>query len=363
MRASAETRFRTMRKRSGQARTSGRLVRLWSQLWKSALPTLGCEIAPASISVARWCAGSRELETAAWEPLPPGAVEASPLRDNIRQPEEVRRVLGEILGSLGIPTSMRSSARPLDAVLVIPDQAAKLFVLNFEAFPERASEALPVLKWRLKKSVPFEIESAAIAYFAQRLGAQWQVVVIATPQFIIQQYEDVVQSFRLRPRRIVLSTLASLGLASDLRAPDTNPAQTTQEGNPVGSSSSSPPGVLTAKYSPPWLTVSILQKDYLRLFRTVGLAATADGLLMPAQVLEALYPSFAYFQDNFEGSLERAYLCGLGENSAEIAESLEQELNLPAEPLVSDWSHSAPAGLEPYLAERYFAALLGTIRE
>ena len=120
--------------------------------------------------------------------------------------------------------------------------------------------------------------------------------------------------------------------------------------------------MLTAKYSPPWLTISILQEGHLRLFRTVGLAPTEEGSLSPTQVLEALYPSLAYFQDNFEGLLEKAYLCGLGENSAQIAESLAQELNLPAEPLVSGNDSRLPSGLDPYLAERHFAAILGIVR-
>lgn len=332
--------------------TSSALARWWGGLWRTPLPTLGCEIADAGISIARWSRSSRSLDAAVWKPIPPGTMEASPLRDNILELEPVQRALAEALTSLGI-SSAAALRKPVEAVLVIPDQAARLFVLHFETFPERWSEGLPLVKWRLKKSLPFDVESAAISYVVQRSDAGLQVIAVAAPHRIVKQYEVMARQFGLRPRQVILSTLAALGLAGN-----GNSSPSVMEGKPSGGIA----GVLIAKFSPPWFTTAILQGDALRLFRTVALPAGADGLLAPADVLGSVYPSIAYFQDNFQGTVARGYLCGLGENSASIAAALEQELALPTSPLVTELG-GLVSGMDPPSAERHFAAMLGIARE
>lgn len=317
----------------------------WGRLWTSAYPTLGCEISPEGISLARWSSNSSDLEAMVWKPVSPGAVEASPLRENLPRGGEVRQALQEALGALGLG----DGSGPTDAALVIPDQAARLFVLHFEAFPQRATEAIPMVKWRLKKSVPFDIDSCTVSYFALRQDTGWEVVAVVTPQAILRSYEELAEGLGLRPRVVTLSTLAALGLV--------------EESNPDGEAGG-PLGVLVAKYSPPWFTTSIIQGRQLVLFRTAGLTAgSEDRAVFPEQVLETIYPSVAYFQDTQAGRLGKLYLCGLGESGALIAEALEQELQLRALPLVADPARMAGAGVEPLLAERHFTALLGMARE
>lgn len=336
---------------------SSALGRWLGSLWRTPVPTVGCEISHTGISIARWSRRSDSLDTAAWKPIPSGAVEASPLRDNIQKPDDVQKAFAEALSSLGISPSAASARKThTDAVLVIPDQAARLFVLNFETFPDKMSESLPLVKWRLKKSLPFDIESAAISYFVQRSGAELQVIAVATPQWVVGQYEAVAQQFGLRPRSVILSTLASLGLIGD--GDDSSPLLIAEaDGQAAGTT-----GVLIAKYSPPWFTTAILQRGTLRLFRTVALAAGDDGALSPADVLSSIYPSIAYFQDNFQGSVARAYLCGLGEDSESIAAALEQELHLRTSSLVPDLD-GLVSNADREHAERHFASLLGVARE
>ena len=347
---------------NGRGNKSSAFTRWWGKLWNSPLPTLGCEISHSGISIARWSWTSSHLETAAWRPIPAGAVEASPLRENIQQPEEVRRAFAEAMAYLGISPTADSSRRSPEVVLVIPDQAARLFVLNFDTFPQRYSEGLPLVKWRLKKSVPFDVETAAISYFVQRSGAELQVVAVATPQWIIRKYEAIPESFGLRPRWVILSTLASLGLAGELK--DTLPPAGRTSGGASGTEAEQGGrvGVLVAKYSPPWFTTAILQAGTLRLFRTVGLSAGEDGSLSPADALAAIYPSMAYFQDNFQGTITRGYLCGMGESSGSIAAALEGELNLQTSPLVLNTNGLLP-GIDPLRTEQYLAALLGLAQE
>ena len=343
---------------NGSQEKSRPLARWWGKLWHSPLPTLGCEISHQGVGMARWSRTSSRLETVAWRPLPAGAVEASPLRENIQQPEEVRKAFAETLASLGLSPAANSK-RPTDIMLVIPDQAARLFVLNFDRFPQKRSEGLALIKWKLKKSVPFDIDSSAISYFTQRSGAELQVVAVATPQRVVGQYEAVAEAFGLRPRLVILSTLAALCLAQEGAEKFTSGNTTARD---PAESSEGRPGVLVAKYSPPWLTTTILQGGTMRLFRTVGLPLGEEGRLLPADVLAATYPSVAFFQDNFQGSLPRAYLCGLEENSDEISSAFERELNLAASPLVEDSGIPLSSG-NRITSEQQFAALLGLARE
>ncbi len=48
--------------------------------------------------------------------------------------------------------------------LVIPDTSVRVFVLDFDSLPAKAAEAVPVLRFRLRKMVPFDVEHAALSY-------------------------------------------------------------------------------------------------------------------------------------------------------------------------------------------------------
>lgn len=331
---------------------------IFSRVWRRARmnPSLawGCEISPAGVCLARWDDAGNGAGSAAWRPLEPGALEVSPLRENVLQPEAVRAALAGCLESLGQPASSSPPGRLRDCALAIPDQAARVFFLNFDEFPPRPAEAIPLIRWKLKKSVPFDIETSTVSYMARR-HAEWEVLAVVSPEAIIRQYELLVESLGLKPRFVTLSTLAAMGLL-----PSSESESGTTAGQPAPSS------CLLAKYSPPWLTTVIVYEGSVRLFRTVpiGDGAAAAGMPdgnEPRQILEAIHPSVAYFQDNFGKPLEQAFLCGLGEHTARIADALAGELDLPARSL---WDEPNPpgSGWTRQDAERHFSALMGIAR-
>jgi hypothetical protein len=178
---------------------------------------------------------------------------------------------------------------------------------------------------------------------AQRTSEEWQVLAAVAPREVIRQYEDLVAGLGLRARFVTLSTVASLGLV------------------PAAHNNSTTESVLVAKYSPPSLTIAILHQGAVRLFRTASIDTdnTGDSVQTVQQILEAVHPSVAYFQDHYGASLTRTYLCGLGASSDAIGESLSRELHLPAAPLLED---NEAAG-DPVQSERLLAALMGIARE
>ena len=70
--------------------------------WLNAMPhpSVVVEIASTHVAAARWSATGRHLESHAIEPLPPGAVMASPVDTNVVQPDAVRAVLRKVLIAL-----------------------------------------------------------------------------------------------------------------------------------------------------------------------------------------------------------------------------------------------------------------------
>ncbi len=270
---------------NGRGGKANLLARGWRRLWNSPRPTLGCEISQEGIVLGRWSAQSSDLETVTWKPVSDGAVVASPLRENLQRPEEVRQAFAAALDSLGMASRSSSPERGAELAMVIPDQAARLFVLSFDTFPQRSPEALALVKWRLKKSLPFDVETAALSCLVERQGGELQVVAVAAPQWIIRQYEALAESFGLRPRCVTLSTLASLGLVRTAQLEAAGVPASSAEGSEAASRRQT--GILVARYSAPWFTIAILQQGYLRLFRTVGLGSGEDRRPTPAEVLEA----------------------------------------------------------------------------
>ncbi len=97
-------------------------------------PPLVVEIAPSHVAIAGWSKNGRDLDNYAVEPLPVGAVMASPVDANVVQPEGVKSALRKVLS--------RVPLRGTPVALLIPDPVVRVFILPFETFPRRTDEAL-----------------------------------------------------------------------------------------------------------------------------------------------------------------------------------------------------------------------------
>jgi len=326
---------------NGNGNSGGGLLH---RLFGRPAPTLGCEISSGGITVGRWSPGASQLNTAAWRPLPEGAIDPTPLRENLSQRERVREALAGCLEALGLGALRAAEAHSgTDIALVIPDQSARLFVLDFDSLPRGTSEALQLVRWRLKKSVPFDIDSSVISFTAHRREAGWQVISVVTPQAIVHEYEQLLASVGLSVSRITLSSLAALALLPEADAGST----------------------LLVKMNFPSVTTAIVHGEDLALFRTAAINADGAGEASPEAVFETIYPAFAYFQDTFGRALDRVYVCGLGEMTPGIMESIATEMQVPAQLLLtgSDLAAATSAGWSRPDAERYSAALAGLLRE
>src|SRR5947208_15074925 len=90
------------------------------------------------------------LDAFAVELLPPGAVIPSAVETNLVNSAVVKAAVAKACDRLRI--------RPEDVALLLPDPVMRVFVQQFDDFPRSSAEAVPLLRWHLKNSVPVEPE-------------------------------------------------------------------------------------------------------------------------------------------------------------------------------------------------------------
>jgi type IV pilus assembly protein PilM len=110
--------------------------------------------------------------------------------------------------------------RERQVTLVVPDAAVRVLLLEFDALPAKAMEALPVVRFRLKKMLPFDADDAAVSYqvMETRKGSV-KVVAVAIPREVLAEYEGVVREAGFEPGAVLPSTLAALAGMAEGDAP------------------------------------------------------------------------------------------------------------------------------------------------
>ena len=180
---------------------------LWKQitrLVKDPAPDHVFELSEAGIAY------SRHGETG-FQPFEPGVLAVSPVTDNLLQPAAVASALARIAPPNG------AKRRP--AAVILPDYAARVSLLDFDSFPSAPEEQLPLVRFRVKKTIPFDIDSAAVSYWAQpasiKAGVKKiEVVAVTVAMEILARYEAVFRTANLYPGEVTTSGLAALNLYS-----------------------------------------------------------------------------------------------------------------------------------------------------
>jgi len=210
----------------------------------------------------------------------PGTLVVSPVEDNIHKADAVTAVLRRVAP----PDSSRKRRR---AALILPDYAARVSVLDFDSFPSSPEEQLSLIRFRLKKTLPFDIDSAAVSYFAQpaEKGATIEVVAVIVALEIIARYEALFRAMNFHAGEVTTSALAALHLCP--------PATRNDAVNVI------------AKLSGKTLTVMVLRGQTLKLFRCVALEEVTEE-----QILAVLHPTLSYVEDELATPAEKITLCG-----------------------------------------------------
>ncbi len=289
---------------------------------------MACEIAAGHVAVAAWTGGRLGLDGFALEPLKEGTIAVSPVEPNVVDATAVRGALERALSKV--------HARGKDVALLLPDQVVRVFILHFDSFPRRADEAEPLLRWRLKKSVPFDLEEAVVSYMTQPArGDGVDVLASIARRKIVRQYEEIVETAGLAPGVVLGSTLATLALLDSERP------------------------TLLARVTNRTLTTVITRGEVLCVYRCTELPVDVAEL-EPAALQEEIYPGMAFYQDNWRESVQQVRLAGFGGRTEEFRRALETELNCSVAALVASSAvENRLSGDAKTLVDRQLDALVG----
>jgi len=111
--------------------------------------------------------------------------------------------------------------RSRDVTVVVPDAAVRVLFLDFDELPSKSVEALPVVRFRLKKLLPFDADHAMVSYqVMSSTKGSVQLLAVAMPKDVLEEYEGAVLAAGYLPGAVLPSTLAALaGLEEDAAAP------------------------------------------------------------------------------------------------------------------------------------------------
>ena len=297
--------------------------------WLEAMPhpPLAMEICPDWVAAARWTR-TGGLDSFAVEALSAGALLPSAVETNIANPAAVK---GAIAGLMS-----RLRAKDEEVALLIPDPVIRVFVQHFDQFPRSPQEAEPMLRWKLKKSVPFEADETVISYMRQAPREDGVDVVTALARLrIVREYEALAEAAGLYPGVVLSSSLAAITLLDD-RQP-----------------------TLLARLSGLALTTAIVREGVLCGYRCTELPAHS-GDITPQVLLEEIFPVAAYYQDTWQEGIKSVRVAGLGSRLADFVTPLEDEFHCDVRSLLDAAVSEGrvPEDAHP-LAEREADGLVG----
>ena len=270
-------------------------------------PKLACEISADRVLAGRALDGGGGLETCAARELAPGSVVPDLVENNLRQRDAVRN---------GIETALGDAGRSKDVIAIVPDAAVRVMLVEFDTLPSDQEEASGVVRFRLKKSLPFDVDQSAISFDRQGTANPVRVVAAVTPRTVLEEYESVVQEAGYNPGCVLPSMLAVLGLV-DASHP-----------------------TMVIKVERGTTTFAIVDQEQLLLYRALengGAAVTGESLV------DDVNTSLVYFEDRYGVGVDRILVTGVDSVQA-LQEALSATSNIRVEDLVSSTSMHAAAG-------------------
>jgi type IV pilus assembly protein PilM len=307
-------------------------------------PGLACEFTSASVAVARWMPGHPRPERIAVRDLPGDALRPQLLRENLAA---ASAVADAVASAIEEAQAVNPGKRRREIALLLPDMSARVTVLSFDQFPEKSEEVLPLIRFRLKKTVPFDVEDASIAWRPMERAPgqepakkgktqQRSLLVAVTPRAIVRQYEAIFEQLGYLPGEVTVSTLAGLHLVVD--SPD------------------AASGSMLLRSSGSEMTIAVTSRQELRMLRATEYGDEPFDGHADGERFRDIYSSAVFFQDTYGGKVDRIWHAGFGDDAEPLWAQVDSELGVRPRPLVipgmSEDRHAAYLGIFGMLAEQ-----------
>lgn len=317
------------------------------KFFEPGLPLVSCEISQDFVSVVRLNAKEPAIiEHSGVTPIPEGLVTSSLSQPNIRSIQDLSDFVKSSLAKAEIKTNKISVA--------IPDSSVKVGIHSFDKLPGNENERQQLLKWRLKKTTPFNVEDSHLAYFQQQgVNGKISVVTVIIYQEVLAQYETLFRGLGMQAGFITPASLAAFELLA--------------RSDPSALKGS----ILFVHWNSSFLSALIVRESSAVFFRHLDYfegerrgAIGSEDLNAAKKEQESIYdeihPCLMYYQDKLGAAgVDKIYILGRQELSSESLEFLSQKAGSPVvnlDPL--RLFRGQPAGLPP-MSKNALAPALG----
>ena len=287
-------------------------------------PRLACEITAERVIAGRARGSGNGLDAYTSRVLASGTLVPSLTHSNVLAPEALRQAIADSLAP--VAGGMK------DVTAVLPDAAVRVTLLDFDVLPGKAQEADAVVRFRLKKSLPFDPDSAAVSYEVQQSNGTVRVVAAVALRSVLEEYEAAFRDAGFYPGVVLPSMLATLGPVSGAEP------------------------TLVVKVDSLSTSLAIVDREEVRLFRTLEEGSASD--LSAERLVENIHPSLAFFEDTYSVKVRRILLGGLA-SAERLGSLLQAQTGARVEDLVA--AEAAEGALQGSLPAQQLAAVVGAL--
>jgi type IV pilus assembly protein PilM len=256
-------------------------------------PHLACEIAVQNLIAARARSDATALEVHTVRELARDTIRPSLMAGNVTNVPALGQTIASALSAVG--------GRKRDVVAIIPDAAVRVLLMDFDKLPDKAAEAEPIIRFRLRKSVPFDAEQAALSFQIYRKAESIRVLAVLTPRDVLEEYESAFRSAGYQPGFVLPSTLAVLNAVEAERP------------------------TLLVKGDGSFISVAIASHNEVVFYRMLDVIPGRTG----TAIADEVYPSIVFFEDNYSAKIERILLSYTSDID-ELARVLEEQTGVKA---------------------------------
>jgi hypothetical protein len=269
-----------------------------TQLFRAQRPLWACEFSAKHLIAGGVTSSRKKVASKVATQLPSHAISGSLSEKNVLDPVAVRDTLKDLMS--------RSGFKGHEIGIVIPDDSTRVTFITAESLPSSEEERAVFIRWKLKKTVPFDVDTAQIAFtvIGSRTSGEnkgTDLMVTLSPRSVIEEYEHLMDAMGYEAGYVVSSSLAALNRFEP----------------PKGD-------VIFLKIAPGCISTMVFQDGRPEFYRKVA--------EMP--LFDAIYPTLMYYQDKLGGKgLNSVSVCGYeGDLQLELKD-LEHKLKIPVQKL------------------------------
>lgn len=265
---------------------------------------VGLEISSAGLSFALASGGKTpRVESGLSLPFAPGMLTLSRRDPNVNDPKGFVAALKE--------AHLRLLTKEHSVCVSLPDAVGRVVLLDLEARFKNREEGLDVIRWKLKKSLPFDIGTVHLDYQTLEVKENGAVSLLVSliSRPVVTQYEELLIEAGLEPKLIDFTSFNLYRLF----APRLDMAED---------------GAFVTYYQGA-MTVLIFHAGVLSFYRT------KEGLADVQNLFREVNSSFLVYGDRFPGQTVGEVLCMAPPSDAEAFRALVAEAS-GVEPVLLD---------------------------